>query len=78
MTNSRVEHLAAELRAARRHRNLTQAQLADAAGVSVWAINRIERCAATRIDTGQVIALAEALDIESKDLVPSLAEDGTK
>lgn len=75
MTNSRAAHLAAELRAARRLRNLTQAQLADASGVNVYAINRIEREVAGRIEAGQIIALAEALRIKAKDLVPSLAED---
>ncbi|WP_157533809.1 helix-turn-helix transcriptional regulator, partial [Nocardia otitidiscaviarum] len=56
MANSRAVHLAAELRAARRHRNLTQSQLASTSGVSVRTIHQIEREKATA-KAWQLIAL---------------------
>lgn len=69
MANSRAAHLADELRAARRHRKLTQLQLAELSGVNVHAINRLER-AAGRIEAEQIVALAEALAVNADSLLP--------
>lgn len=61
----------------RRDRDLTQQQLADRSGLTVYRVQQIE-AGRGKLLAAQIIALAEAMYLEAKDLMPSLAEDGFK
>ncbi|PKV80851.1 helix-turn-helix domain-containing protein [Nocardia fluminea] len=75
MANSAAAaHTARQVRDQRRHANLTQLELASKSGLTVWVVRGIE-AGDGRTTGAQIIALAEAMDLEAKDLMPSLAED---
>jgi DNA-binding XRE family transcriptional regulator len=57
----------ATLRQWRARALLTQAQLADKAGVNLWTVTRAEAGQAVNVLTAE--RLARALDVSSKDLI---------
>lgn len=62
------EALAAEIRAARARKDITQSELADRAGISRATIARLE--AGTRsADVVQLLAIADALDVDAGALL---------
>lgn len=69
MANSALAHFAAELRAARGRRRLTQAQLADLTGFSQKTIHRFES-EQREPRLSQLIALADALAIPASTFLP--------
>lgn len=69
MADPTAAYIAAELRAERARRGLTQLELAERSGVSVWTVQRLER-AKRRANAGQLVALAKVLDIEPAKFMP--------
>lgn len=68
---SRTGH---QVRDQRSLRSLTQRDLASKSGLTVWVVRNIE-AGRGRTTGAQIIALAEAMNLDAKDLMPSLAED---
>ena len=56
--------------AARRHRGMTQADLADRTGVSRMAVSKIET-GERRIALAEAVAIAEALEVPLLDMLGS-------
>lgn len=63
-----------QVREQRSHRGLTQRDLASKTGLTVWVVRSIE-AGRGRTTGAQIIAIAEAMNLDAKDLMPSLAED---
>lgn len=77
MANDIAATLAAELRGQRGRKRLTQAQLAERAGVAYRTVVRLEN--AQRSATAeQLLALAHALGVPATALLPDLAIDPTE
>ncbi|AXK88879.1 helix-turn-helix domain-containing protein [Nocardia farcinica] len=70
-----AQHIAAELRAARARRKLTQAELAERAGLHVNSVARLER-GERDAKVGQILALASALGVEPHIFLESLPVEG--
>lgn len=67
MTQSPQQHLGAKVRAIRRQRNITQAQLADRLGISASYLNLIEHNRRS-LPAHLLIKLAEVFDLDLRDL----------
>lgn len=70
MATPGAAYFAAELRAARGRRNLTQVQLAELSGISSKTIARFEN-AYREARVGQIIALAKSLGIPARTFLPA-------
>lgn len=69
MANPARAHFAAELRAARGRRRLTQADLAAHSGIAVNTIFRFEN-EQREPRIGQIVVLAEALGVPARSFLP--------
>jgi len=66
-----AKQLARRIRAFRKLKRLTQSELAETVGVSIAIIGAIER-GARKADNKLMEAIAEALGVEMKELLPSV------